>query len=347
MSSDRWWMTSLNQAKPKIKTNMKKSFLLLITMGITLMLQAQVLKTVNCTAGGLAAALTASEKSTITNLTLTGTIDARDFKTMRDSMILLEELDLNGVTIIAYSGAGGPYLNTTDYPANVIPQNAFFNNLVMLGSILKFIVFPENITSIGADAFNRCFELKKVTFPASLTLIDRGAFFMCKGLTSVNFPSNITSIGDGAFNSCENIKLIQVNNANPVYLLERSTPFNLIDKALCKLYVPIGSKNAYQNAVVWKDFKNIIEGEMPLNVKTLKKGNDKVTLYPNPVSDGFKIKGLQGRAELTISDLSGKQIFSKEIDGNEYISANLLAKGMYIVWITNDKGRFEKKLVKE
>jgi hypothetical protein len=74
---------------------------------------------------------------------------------------------------------------------------------------------------------------------------------------------------------------------------------------------------------------------------------ENVMLYPNPVTEGFQIKGLKGRAELTVSDLSGKMIFSKVIDGSEYVSTSLLAKGMYIVRITNDKSSIEKKLIKK
>jgi len=50
---------------------------------------------------------------------------------------------------------------------------------------------------------------------------------------------------------------------------------------------------------------------------------------------------------LTVSDLSGKLMFSKEIEGNEYIPVNLLAKGMYIVRVTSEEGRIERKLLKE
>jgi len=73
---------------------MKKTFTLIISLCIALMLQAQVLKTVGISAGGLSTTLSATEKSTVTNLTVTGTIDARDFKTMRDSMQVLETIDL-------------------------------------------------------------------------------------------------------------------------------------------------------------------------------------------------------------------------------------------------------------
>lgn len=73
---------------------MNKFFLLLILLCLVSVLQAQASKIVNVTAGGLSAALTTTERSTITDLTITGIIDARDFKTMRDEMPELAYLDI-------------------------------------------------------------------------------------------------------------------------------------------------------------------------------------------------------------------------------------------------------------
>ncbi len=40
---------------------------------------------------------------------------------------------------------------------------------------------------------------------------------------------------------------------------ERLTCFNGINKATCKLYVPMGTVNAYREAIGWHEFENIIE----------------------------------------------------------------------------------------
>ena len=66
---------------------MKLTSLLIAGLCFTIMLQAQVSKNLEVTAGGLKTALTTEELNTVTKLTLTGTIDARDFKTMRDNKI--------------------------------------------------------------------------------------------------------------------------------------------------------------------------------------------------------------------------------------------------------------------
>jgi hypothetical protein len=83
---------------------MKRALIILACLTIAVMLQAQVTKTVNVTAGGLSTALTTVEMSSITELIVTGTIDARDFKTMRDEMPLLKNVDLNDATIVEYTG---------------------------------------------------------------------------------------------------------------------------------------------------------------------------------------------------------------------------------------------------
>ena len=70
--------------------------------------KVQIFKTISvATAGTLKNLLTNTEKNTITNLTITGNLDARDFKLMRDSIPLLEVLDVSAVNIQAYSGTAG------------------------------------------------------------------------------------------------------------------------------------------------------------------------------------------------------------------------------------------------
>lgn len=58
---------------------MKKLVLLITAICLSAALQAAVQKTVNCTAAGtLTSYFTAGERTTVTDLIITGTIDARD-----------------------------------------------------------------------------------------------------------------------------------------------------------------------------------------------------------------------------------------------------------------------------
>src|SRR5665647_100589 len=130
---------------------MKKLINLLLCFCFTILVQAQVSKTISvATAGKLNTLLTATEKTTITNLTITGTIDARDFKTMRDNMPALAVLNISGVTISAYTGTEGTMgTSNTVYPVNTVPANSFLNKSTMQAKTsLTSIVFPSSITSI-------------------------------------------------------------------------------------------------------------------------------------------------------------------------------------------------------
>jgi hypothetical protein len=173
----------------KNQTIMKKFFLIILSLCFTILMQAQVYKTATVSAGGLSSTLTPTELSTVTNLTLLGTIDARDFTTMRDNMPALAVIDISGTTIAAYSGT----------PANEVPSNAFQSK-----TSLTSVIFPSTITSIGNSAFYQCSSLTSVTIPSLVTSIGTYAFIYCTGLTSVNFsaPSSLTTIGIGAFYQC-------------------------------------------------------------------------------------------------------------------------------------------------
>src|ERR1035437_4427881 len=152
--------------------------------------KAQVSKTVNVNAGGLYSALTANQRDSVTNLTLTGTIDARDFVTMRDNLPYLAILDLSNVDIAAYSGKlGTNYTNdsTASYLANTIPQFAFLkthinNDYPMLTTIIMLL----SLTAIGKEAFETCFSLTSITISSSIMSIGIAAFVDCIGPINVD-----------------------------------------------------------------------------------------------------------------------------------------------------------------
>ena len=187
---------------------MKKSILLIISFCFAVMLQAQVSKKVNAIAGTLKNALTANELTNITNLTLTGTIDARDFKTM-NQMRQLTSIDLSGVTVVAYSGTDGPQGMYHDYSANEITEFAF-NSLFKLSSIL----LPTTILSIDTGAFSGCGSLASISIPPSITNIGLQAFISCGVLTNISIPASVNSIGLSAFSGCQGPIIVDENNLN-------------------------------------------------------------------------------------------------------------------------------------
>ena len=125
---------------------------------------------------------------------------------------------------------------------------------------LTSITIPNSVTSIGAGAFNFCSGLTSITIPNSVTSIGNSAFDSCQGLTSVTIGNSVTSIGQYAFARCENLK--------EVYSLAGKVPSTEANAfagsyiTSATLYIPVGSRKYYRDALPWKDFENIIEMDM-------------------------------------------------------------------------------------
>jgi hypothetical protein len=191
----------------------------------------------------------------VTNLTLSGNIDARDIRFMRDSMDVLANLDLSGTNIVAYTGTEGTnYHENTNYPANEMPKYSFIGIETGIGKTsLLSIELPASLTSIGEFAFNGCTGLTgALDLPSSLISIGSDAFGSCSGLTSLTLPAGLTSIADHAFSWCSG--LTEITNQNPTPITIEASVFNGVNKRACFLKVPSGSVTLYQNAAVWKDF---------------------------------------------------------------------------------------------
>lgn len=185
---------------------MKKTFLLLSLL-MFLNGHAQISKTINVTTpGDLSALLTDDEKSTVTNLTVTGTIDVRDIKCMRDQMAVLAILDLSATNIAAYSGGAVTHPSFTTYPANEMPAYSFRNPYTALSkATLTNIKLPNSLLSIGQSAFSVCSGLKSITIGNSVETINRDAFYTCYELETVEMGDGVKSIGYSAFDNCSKL----------------------------------------------------------------------------------------------------------------------------------------------
>lgn len=448
-------------------------------------IQSGTPKSVTLTAGGLRTKFTADELKTVSNLIVTGTIDARDFRFMRDSLPQLADIDLKNTSITAYSGSEGTNPSISAYSANEIPINAFYktysgvgkntlasiilpdntitiaqsafayargirsivipdqvtvigmtafarceglknvtigNSVTTIGleafyictklseiSIpnsvttisneafsnciaLKSIIFSNNLRIIGADAFVACRSLTNVEIPNSVTTIETGAFrycyklarvvlpatltelkydafyycpllkeiklpetlkiigpeafAYCTGLSTISIPASVNYIGYNVFSNCTSLSSIYAYPISPVDLSSTSLSsnvFNNVNTSTCTLFVPTNSKALYQSAIQWKNFVNIIEMTTAVPVLT----ETTISIYPNPVKESFRIEGLDEKADLSLMDLSGKVVFSKQISDNETISAKELPQGTYIARIVSSNGIVERKLVKK
>lgn len=173
----------------------------------------------------------------------------------------------------------------------------FQSGLTSIGSSAFFacrsltnVTFPSSLTEIGNNAFKMC-GFKTLTLPSGLTKIGKEAFASCIRLKSLTLSPSLTSIGVEAFGGLGNLRTLTIpsgltsidslkkydNEFEESYLGIFVAPsmesvyvgwqipipagdfFKGCDISKCTLYVPLGTKQAYAETEVWRDYGEIKE----------------------------------------------------------------------------------------
>lgn len=167
---------------------------------------------INSTPGHLKDSIIAAKKDyrQLKNLKITGEINSQDFYFMRDSMDVLQSLNLKEVRCQhgQFGGRGGGFPNNSwEYEDDIIPESALNEK----SSLLR-LVLPDKLKKIGDCAFRSCINLTgSINIPEGVTHIGASAFMWCKSLTgSLSLPSTLEYIGGGgavdiggAFDECK------------------------------------------------------------------------------------------------------------------------------------------------
>jgi hypothetical protein len=74
--------------------------------------------------------------------------------------------------------------------------------------------------------------------------------------------------------------------------------------------------------------------------------SDPISIYPNPFTDGFHIKGLQTPATLYLYDMSGKIVGKEVLNGDAFISLGTLSRGLYFCRILSGSFEWESRIFK-
>ena len=135
----------------------------------------------------------------VTQLTVTGTVDARDFKFMGQQLTALQQLDLSGATIEALETVE-PVLGTNgSYAAGEVPPMAFFGH-----TALNELSLPSTTTSIGEGAFAGCSGLATINGLENVTSYGDYAL-SASAITSLELPATVTTMGAGVAARCASL----------------------------------------------------------------------------------------------------------------------------------------------
>ena len=166
---------------------------------------------------------------------------------------------------------------------------------------LKSIEIPNQVFRIEGFAFQNNKSLKTVITSHGLKEIYYFTFSMCDSLQTVVLGDNVEKIGCNAFEFCRQLSRVYSLNPAPPALNQRfdnggsiwnynlgnhfQNTFEWNANQNATLYVPIGSKEAYQNDREWGKFKNIIEFDpktfdsSTLEIKTITNDEEEVNCY--------------------------------------------------------------------
>ena len=199
-----------------------------------------------------------------------------------------------------------------------IPEKAFYdctnlesitwgNNISSIGESafwntgLTSIVIPNCVKKIGKNAFYDCAKLTTVDTGNGVTDIEDNAFYRCRELNTITFGNHVTSISNGVLDVCKNIKTIISLNTTPPYI--KSKTFQSYHYSV-PLQVPIGSKEAYQNDMYWKNFTNINETDQT--------GIQSISLDIDKGSSFYDLNGRKvERPQKGINIIEGKKVLVK------------------------------------
>lgn len=80
----------------------------------------------------------------------------------------------------------------------------------------RLTIIPDDIKTIGANAFSHVFDLTEINIPDGVEFIGREAFHLCESLESIVIPASIKEIDFAAFTYCPSLKSVTVKNKDTV-----------------------------------------------------------------------------------------------------------------------------------
>lgn len=196
------------------------------------------------TAGTLSNIIQSDKMFKITNLKITGSLNADDIRFIRKMAGCyyngngskydghLQYLDLGSLSQISYVHSFEVYdengyrstLNDCLFPLAylynlktvVLPDLYKDYNFSLMGCRnLTTAKMPDNLEKIGNNTFKDCSSLEDIRISPTVTSIGEYAFSGCSSLTDIQIPDNVTYIGKYAFKGCSSLSSVTL----PQYLL--------------------------------------------------------------------------------------------------------------------------------
>ena len=198
--------------------------------------------------------------------------------------------------------------NTKLYYANMDDIGAVYYDGCLLYCPVEDVSGTYNVKEgtrlIASNVFSRAGYIRNLYIPEGVQCICEGAIDRMRSLQTLSLPSTLYLLGEGFCSSnCKSLNTIYNYSEKPLELAESGYFDNWTKEQLAQitLYVPAGTRTAYQAANKWKDFP-IMEMKAiytvtfvdydgsELSVQRVQEGND-AHLPEEPEREGYNFIG--------------------------------------------------------
>ena len=125
------------------------------------------------------------------------------------------------------------------------------------------------VTEVDGQAMYACYYLNEVVIGDNVAICGREAFGASRNLQKVTLPANQAELRlEYIFNCDDGIKEIHCRSSVP-YLADESLFNGFVNYDNCILFVPVGTKQSYANAEVWKNFTHIVEENVSTSISNI------------------------------------------------------------------------------
>lgn len=250
-----------------------------------------------------------------------------------------------------YEIPSGAFQDCSNLESILLPNSLTRLGAASLAGCVKLseITLPETLTDIASStrygyrsySFGGCINLKTILIPEKVTRLASGCF-MNSGIKSITIPENLTVLDEQCLktDSINTLKICVKDLDNLTY-----TDDCFGNLSNCDLFVPLGSKQVYQEYYPWMNCRSITEfddGSEPFvpTKQIVQIDGVRYILY-----DGNATIGRQNK------DLSGKILIPEQVtyEGKSYSVNDMIKPTDIIAWSSNQvtctNGAFQECLV--
>jgi len=166
--------------------------------------------------------------------------------------------------------------NNTVIPDNIttIGDDAFH------GSNIESIIVPESVTKINGHAFEYCRKMTSISLPESIKEIEYMVFLGCESLKSIMIPQSVTSIGFCTFYGCKSFNTVVIPDG--VKILDQQAFYEcegLTSVTIGRGVTSIGS-SAFEGCRALEEIISKIENPFEISVSVFDNSGGGQYVYP-------------------------------------------------------------------